>query len=94
MILMIPIAVYNVGAETLQRLWLLWLIPLAMILISFLIIRKNKISTDRKWSEDDKRVAERMAEIAAEKALEDDFSYEKFNDDGEYIGDSSESQKK
>ena len=67
---------YTLKPFMLKVLYLVLLIPVILAVLAYFIMKRCKRKTARYFEEQDRKMAKRMAEIAAEKALDDDFGTE------------------
>jgi len=67
---------YTLKPFMLKVLYLLLLIPVLLAVIAYFVMKKAKAAAAKRFADDDEKHAQRMKEIAAEKALDDDFGTE------------------
>ena len=67
---------YTLKPFMLKVLYLLLLIPVLLAVIAYFVMKKAKADVAKRFADDDEKHAQRMKEIAAEKALDDDFGTE------------------
>ena len=74
---MIPIILsYTLKPFMLKVLYLVLLIPVILAVLAYFIMKRSKRKAAKYFEEQDRKMEKRMAEIAAEKALDDDFGTE------------------
>lgn len=67
---------YTLKPFMLKALYLLLLIPVLLAVIAYFVIKKAKAAAAKRFADEDEKQAQRMKEIAEEKALDDDFGTE------------------